>query len=69
MESGSLPPETLCLGPAPAFHRVKAGWAQWQVVLKGPPETMDEDPLPRQRFCSPPLGVGVILDVDPEGMA
>lgn len=68
MESGSLPPETLCLGPAPAFHRVKAGWAQWQVVLKGPPETMGEI-LSRANAFVPPLGVGVLLDVDPEGMA
>lgn len=68
MESGPLPLGTLCLGPAPAFHRVKAGWAQWQVVLKGPPESMGEI-LFRAKAFVPPSGVGVLLDVDPEGMA
>jgi primosomal protein N' (replication factor Y) len=56
------------LGPAPAFHRVKAGWAQWQVVFKSPSEHL---PLlvARANAFVPPTGVGVGLDVDPEGMA
>jgi primosomal protein N' (replication factor Y) len=68
MTSGSLPPDVAVLGPAPAFHRVKAGWAQWQVVLKTLPENM-EAALARARAFVPPSGASVFLDVDPEGMA
>jgi primosomal protein N' (replication factor Y) len=68
MESGTPIHGAVCLGPAPAFHRMKAGWAQWQVVLKAPPDAMDRI-LSRANAFVPPSGVGVILDVDPEGMA
>lgn len=68
MESGAPPAGVVFLGPAPAFHRVKAGWAQWQVVFKSPPESM-ENLLSRANAFVPPPGVGLILDVDPEGMA
>ncbi len=68
MESGALPLDSRILGPAPAFHRMKAGWAQWQVVLKSLPENM-EAVIARAAAFVPPTGVGVLLDVDPEGMA
>ncbi len=68
MESGAPPAGTVFLGPAPAFHRVKAGWAQWQVVFKAPPDRMS-DILSRANAFVPPPGTGVLLDVDPEGMA
>lgn len=68
MESGALPAGVVFLGPAPAFHRVKAGWAQWQVVFKSPPASMESILLRANAFVPPP-GVGLILDVDPEGMA
>ena len=55
------------LGPAPAFHRIKAGWAQWQVVLKSPPDRMADALARVHTFVAPP-GVGIQLDVDPEGM-
>lgn len=68
MASETPPAGAVFLGPAPAFHRVKAGWAQWQAVFKSPPESM-EKVLSRANAFIPPSGVGVILDVDPEGMA
>ena len=55
------------LGPAPAFHRIKAGWAQWQVVLKSPPDRMADALARVHTFVAPPGG-GSQLDVDPEGM-
>ncbi|MBK8575748.1 MAG: hypothetical protein IPN90_08740 [Elusimicrobia bacterium] len=68
MAAGALPSDAICLGPAPAFHRVKAGWAQWQVVLKSLPENM-ETVLSHASAFPPPPGTIVFLDVDPEGMA
>jgi primosomal protein N' (replication factor Y) len=68
LEAGPSFPGCVFLGPAPAFHRMKAGWAQWQVVVKGPPEAMGKL-LSAARTFSPPPGVGILWDVDPEGMA
>ncbi|MBL8023447.1 MAG: primosomal protein N' [Elusimicrobia bacterium] len=68
MEDGPPLIGAVYLGPAPAFHRVKAGWAQWQVVLKSSLECFSPM-MARANSFVPPTGVGVGLDVDPEGMA
>ncbi|MBP9128256.1 MAG: primosomal protein N', partial [Elusimicrobia bacterium] len=56
------------LGPAPAFHRMKAGWAQWQAVIKAPLSAMDHW-IRLARSFTPPAGTTLHLDVDPETMA
>jgi primosomal protein N' (replication factor Y) len=55
------------LGPAPAFHRQKAGWHQWQVVVKAPVDVF-ESVVGRLTTFSPPAGVTWAVDVDPEGL-
>lgn len=55
------------LGPAPAFHRQKAGWHQWQVVIKAPVGQFDAV-MARLPSFAPPSGVTWAVDVDPEGL-
>ncbi|MBL0058635.1 MAG: primosomal protein N' [Elusimicrobia bacterium] len=68
LEAGPPPKGSMILGPAPAFHRKKAGWEQWQVVLKTPADRL-APLLSRVNAFVPPAGTSVALDVDPEGMA
>lgn len=68
LESADPRPEGNVLGPAPAFHRIKAGWAQWQALIKAPPSAMDCW-IRLARGYAPPTGTTLHLDVDPETMA
>lgn len=61
-------PHGTVLGPAPAFHKTKAGWAQWQAVIKAPASILDRW-IRRARDYAPPTGTTLHLDVDPETMA
>lgn len=67
LEAAGPRPGVEILGPAPAFHRQKAGWHQWQVVVKSPSEIFN-DTLGRLSSFTPPTGAVWTVDVDPEGL-
>ncbi len=65
LQSPPLPAGAVVMGPAPAFHRQREGWAQWQVVVKAPPDIFPQA-LERLSTFAPPGGSVVAVDVDPE---
>ncbi len=68
LENLPLPEGMACLGPAPAFHARRAGFTQWQVLLKGPDGPAWDAVLPRLRDHKPPKGVSLSVDVEPEDL-
>ena len=67
LESGELAEGTVLLGPAPAFHRQRAGWHQWQVLIKAPVASFSRA-LDCLAAWTPATGVGHAVDIDPEGL-
>jgi primosomal protein N' (replication factor Y) len=63
-----LPVGAQALGPAPAFHHHREGSAQWQIILKAPPDSFDRT-LPLLKEYDVPAGVSLTVDVDPEDLA
>jgi primosomal protein N' (replication factor Y) len=65
LEERDFSPGVALLGPAPSFRKKRAGWTQWQVIVK-----CSNDDIPAVRAAlkafTPPPGVALAVDVDPE---
>lgn len=65
LETRHFPEGTECLGPAPAFHLLRAGQTHWQALLKTPPQAMPEV-LKVLRAYKPARSLFLAVDVDPQ---
>jgi primosomal protein N' (replication factor Y) (superfamily II helicase) len=67
LEHQSFPSGTDILGPAPAFHALRAGHTQWQVLVKTSAASLGAV-IAALRKYAPPASVSFLADVDPQEM-
>jgi len=68
LENQSFPTGIQFLGPAPSFLRRRAGFSQWQIIIKSPPEQSDAVLRQLHTYRVPP-GEQMIVDADPEELS
>lgn len=65
LENRNLPSDVQLLGPVPSFHHKRAGFVQWQVIVKGA-EPSVEKILSALRGFTVPKGISLVVNADPE---
>jgi primosomal protein N' (replication factor Y) (superfamily II helicase) len=68
LDRSPLPPGCQALGPAPAFHHHREGFAQWQILLKAAGDGLGSL-ISLVKGYDLPSGVSFTVDADPEDLA